>query len=64
MDMITYADKVALNENPEIQEINKITAENMNEIKTVVNNFINDVISNRINKISQQMGTLLNVDIK
>lgn len=48
MDMITYADKVALNENPEIQEINKITAENMNEIKTVVNNFINDVISNRI----------------
>lgn len=48
MDMITYADKVALNENSEIQEINKITAENMNEIKTVVNNFINDVISNRI----------------
>ena len=40
MDMITYADKVALNENPEIQENNKITAENMNEIKTVVNNFI------------------------
>ena len=48
MDMITYADKIALNENPEIQENNKITAENMNEIKTVVNNFINDVISNRI----------------
>lgn len=35
--MITYEDKVALNENPDIADINKVTAGNMNEIKRVVN---------------------------
>lgn len=39
---ITYADKVALNENSSIAEINKVTAENMNEIKTVVNGLISN----------------------
>lgn len=37
MAKITYEDKVALNENSQIAEINKVTAGNMNEIKQVVN---------------------------
>ena len=40
MNLITYADKVALNENPNLAEINKVTANNMNEIKNVINNLI------------------------
>lgn len=38
MNKITYADKVAINENAEIPDINKVTDSDMNEIKTVVNN--------------------------
>lgn len=41
MNGITYADKVALNENASINDINKITAGNMNEIKSVVNSLAN-----------------------
>lgn len=37
MAKITYEDKVTLKGLPEIAEINKITADNMNEIKDVVN---------------------------
>lgn len=37
MAKITYADKVAIEEQSAIAEVNKITAENMNEIKEVVN---------------------------
>ena len=40
MNLITYADKVALNKNPDVPEINKVTAEDMNEIKNVINNLI------------------------
>lgn len=40
MNKITYADKVAINENTEIPDINKVTDNDMNEIKSVVNNFI------------------------
>ncbi len=40
MNLITYADKVTLNENPDVAEINKVTADNMNEIKNVINNLI------------------------
>lgn len=40
MNLITYADKVTLNENPNVAEINKVTANNMNEIKNVINNLI------------------------
>lgn len=39
--MITYEDKVALNENADIPDINKVTAGNMNEIKQVVNSLAN-----------------------
>ena len=35
---ITYTDKVALNENPSVALINKVTDDDMNEIKSVVNN--------------------------
>ena len=42
--MITFQDKVALNENPDIPEVNKITAENVNEIKTNVNSLNNIVL--------------------
>lgn len=37
MAKITYTNKVALNENPEIADINKVTDDDMNEIKQVVN---------------------------
>ncbi len=40
MALITYDDKVALNENPDIPLINKITAGDMNEIKNAINNLI------------------------
>ena len=37
MSKITYADKSAINVNPEVADINKVNASDMNEIKTVVN---------------------------
>ena len=37
MNEITYTDKVALNENASIPDINKVKASDMNEIKNVVN---------------------------
>ena len=37
MALITFDDKAALNVNPDIPEVNKITAQNINEIKNVVN---------------------------
>lgn len=37
MSKITYTDKVALNQNPNVQDINKVNATDMNEIKNVVN---------------------------
>ena len=37
MAQITYDDKVALNTNPNVAEINKVTDNNMNEIKNAVN---------------------------
>ena len=47
MSKITYANKVAINENAEIPDINKVTDNDMNEIKAVVNN--NDDESTAIN---------------
>ena len=37
MSKITYDNKVALNENPQIADINKVTDDDMNQIKQVVN---------------------------
>ena len=45
MGKITYENKVAINENAEIPNINKVTDNDMNEIKTVVNNN-DDIITN------------------
>ena len=47
MSKITYADKVTLNENPNVADINKVKASDMNEIKNVVN--ANDDAINEIN---------------
>ena len=44
MAQISYTNKVALNENPEIADINKITDDDMNEIKQVVNDNYNNTI--------------------
>lgn len=38
MSKITYADKVPLYENTDIADINKVKADDMNEIKNVINN--------------------------
>lgn len=50
MSKITYDDKVALNVNSNIADINKVNASDMNEIKTVVNN--NDDILNNLQTYS------------
>lgn len=42
---LTYANKVAINENTEIPNINKVTDNDMNEIKTVVNNNDDELIT-------------------
>ena len=53
MAQITYADKVALNVNSNIADINKVNASDMNEIKQVVNDNANTLD----NKISNTYGT-------
>ncbi len=40
---ITYDNKVALNTNPDIADINKVTDSDMNEIKSVANNNANNI---------------------
>ena len=47
MSKITYTDKVTLNENPNVADVNKIKADNLNEIKNVVNANADDL--NEIN---------------
>ena len=46
---ITYDNKVALNTNPDIADINKVTDNDMNEIKSVVNNNAMDTSLNTEN---------------
>lgn len=45
MSKITYTNKVALNENADIPNVNKVTDDDMNEIKAVVNNN-DDIVTN------------------
>ena len=45
MSKITYTNKVAINENAEIPNINKVTDNDMNEIKAVVNNNDDELIT-------------------
>lgn len=40
MALITYDDKTALNENPSVPNVNKVTASDMNQIKNAINNLI------------------------
>ena len=42
---LTYANKVAINENTDIPNINKVTDNDMNEIKNVVNNNDDELIT-------------------
>lgn len=49
MAKITYDEKVALNEEPSVAEINKVTDDNMNEIKTSVNDLYDTVSTNTSN---------------
>lgn len=53
MVKIMFEDKVALNENPNIADINKVNASDMNEIKQVVNENANTLD----NKLSNTYGT-------
>lgn len=46
---ITFEDKTALDSSPAVSEINKISDENINEIKTVVNNGLSQVDTNTTN---------------
>jgi hypothetical protein len=53
MSMITYANKETLNAQPSIADKNKCTANDMNEIKSVINNKVGDVTNlNTTNKTS------------
>jgi hypothetical protein len=54
-DRINYDDKVALNDKQEIAEINKHTAENDNEIKSVVNSHADDIEANQVAIQSNQV---------
>lgn len=57
--MITYEDKVALYENTDIANINKVTASDMNEIKNVVNGMIESGSNNNGSWIKYSDGTLI-----
>ena len=46
---ITWADKVALQEKPDVAAVNKVTAADMNQIKTAVNETIDTMPSNLVN---------------
>lgn len=64
MAKITYTDKVALNENTAIQDINKVKAEDLNEIKTVVNTNDDETTQNtqKITTIEQNIGDLTSLN--
>lgn len=49
LSKITFEDKTALDSSPAVSEINKISDEDINEIKTVVNNGLSQVDTNTAN---------------
>ena len=55
---IQYQNKVALNTNPEIADINKVTDNDMNEIKAVVNNNATETSINSTN-----IANIINADV-
>ena len=74
MSKITYTDKVTLNENPNVADINKVKANDLNEIKNVVNANDDNVgdladlkttdVSSIVNAINELIGELGNNYIK
>lgn len=60
---ITYDNKVALNENPGIADVNKVTDDDMNEIKSVVNNNANNIgdLSNLQTTVTSSLVGAVNV---
>ena len=62
MAQITYENKVKINDNPNIPDINKVTDADMNEIKSVVNeNYqeLTNLISNGTGYVKYNDGTLI-----
>lgn len=59
---ITYTNKVALNENASVADINKVKAEDMNEIKSVVNNNASETSANTTNITNLQTYSTSEVD--
>lgn len=49
LNKITYDTKVALNPQPSVADVNKVSDDDMNEIKTVVNDAIDQVDTNSSN---------------
>ena len=74
MSKITYSDKVTLNENPNVADVNKVKADDLNEIKNVVNANDDNVgdladlktidVSSIVNAINELIGELGNNYIK
>lgn len=74
MSKITYTDKVTLNENPNVADVNKVKADDLNEIKNVVNANDDNVgdladlkttdVSSVVNAINELIGELGNNYIK
>ena len=74
MSKITYTDKVTLNENPNVADVNKVKADDLNEIKNVVNANDDNVgdladlkthdVSNIVNAINELIDELGNNYIK
>lgn len=63
MAKITYEDKVALQDDTSIADINKCKASDMNEIKSIVNDLDDDVVQNMADIASNtsHIGTLENL---
>lgn len=58
MALITYQDKVTLNENASVSAINKVQASDMNEIKSVVNSIVPNISSQANNEGAITIGNI------
>ena len=66
MSKITYTDKVTLNENPNVADINKVKASDMNEIKNVVNandDAINEILKTKNINLTVNMDYVYSTDL-
>ena len=63
MALIEYLDKVALEDDPEVAAVNKVTDDDMNEIKNVVNeNFTNEITIGDIEPTSESCKIWIDTD--